>query len=442
MSRGFPEIPTVECPDNVAWTGAFPSFLARTAVERGPIFRLALDDAASSPVFMVGPEANRFVLHTHREYFSHDRGWTPIVGEWLGHGLLNMDPPEHTRHRRMMNPAFTSAYLATYLPIMQRVIAERTSDWIERGEVDLFHEAREIAFDVAAAALVGFHTGAETNRLRELFYALLHGFDATQETWEQYVWRRDRILDELHRLVLPLIATRRAILPDEQPHDVLGTIIHARDEDGSALDDEQVLAHVKILLVAGHETTTTLGAWVLYLLATHPDYLARVEAELRPVIEDPNAPIPFEALRSTRVLDNFVKETGRLYSPVFNVPRGVLADVEFGGYTLAGGEQVRLALAACHRLPDVFADPEVFDPGRFDVPREEDRRTPYALVTFGGGPRVCIGMQFAQIEVKAIVTHVLRRFRFEPVPDQDLRHVGYWTAFLPNGIRVRVARRR
>lgn len=92
-------------------------------------------------------------------------------------------------------------------------------------------------------------------------------------------------------------------------------------------------------------------------------------------------------------------------------------------------------------MPHVFANPEVFDPERFEAPREEDRRTPYALVTFGGGPRVCIGMHFAQIEVKALVAHVLRRFRLAPIPDQDIRHVGYWTAFLPNGIRVRVTPR-
>jgi hypothetical protein len=86
---------------------------------------------------MVGPDANRFVFLTGREHFSHNLGWTPVVGQTLGHGLLNMDPPEHTRHRALMNPAFTTNFMAAYLPLMQRIIAERTATWLEQAEIDL-----------------------------------------------------------------------------------------------------------------------------------------------------------------------------------------------------------------------------------------------------------------------------------------------------------------
>ena len=74
----------------------------------------------------------------------------------------------------MMNPAFSAAFMATYLPVMRRVIASRTADWVARGEVDLYTESRQITFDVAAATLVGLETGAEADRLRDLFYGLLH----------------------------------------------------------------------------------------------------------------------------------------------------------------------------------------------------------------------------------------------------------------------------
>ncbi|MGZ3681568.1 MAG: cytochrome P450, partial [Ktedonobacterales bacterium] len=98
----------------------------------------------------------------------------------------------------------------------------------------------------------------------------------------------------------------------------------------------------------------------------------------------------------------FIRETGRLHSPVQNVPRGVVQDVEFAGYTIPAGTDVRLALAGCHRMERYFANPDTFDPDRFAPPREEDRKTPYSLVTFGGGPRLCIGVNFANIEVKAL----------------------------------------
>jgi cytochrome P450 len=103
---------------------------------------------------------------------------------------------------------------------------------------------------------------------------------------------------------------------------------------------------------------------------------------------------------------------------------------------------VLVSLAACHRLPDVFANPDTFDPDRFAPPREEDKRTPYSLVTFGGGPRICIGINFAQIEVKAMAAHILRHYSLTPVPDQQIQQVYYGpTAELPNGILLRVTRR-
>lgn len=438
MAAPFAKIPTLDFPENAVITGALPSFLARTAVERGPIFMLRTTTEGDF-VFLVGPDANRFVMHTHREHFSHDQGWTPVVGDWLGKGLLNMDPPEHTMHRRMMNPAFTSSYLAGYLPLMHQVIVDRVRDWLGRERVDLQVEAREITFDVAAVALAGLRAGTEVDRLRELFYGLLHGFDDTQESWDEYAKQQKRILDELDQTLLRMIASRRELQPNEQPRDVLAKIVQARDDQGEMLSDAQLLAHVKILLVAGHETTTSLGAWVLYLLASRLDYRQRVEAEIDALAVPADESIPFERLRSLHVLDLFVREAGRLYSPVLNVPRGVVRDFEFGGYEVPAGTQVRLAIAACHLLPAIFRDPEMFDPERFEPPRDEDSKTPYALTTFGGGPRTCIGMSFAQLEVKALAAHVLRTIRLEPVEGQRLAHAGFWTAFVPNGVWIRAS---
>ena len=442
MSKSLSALPAVRFSGDDIMSGQFPALQARAAIEHGPIYKWVIDQGMDSGeyVFMVGPEANRFVLHTGRQHFSHDLGWTPIIGDSLGKGLLNMDDPEHARHRKMWNPAFTSAYMESYLPVIQRVIAERAGRWPQRDMVDLYAEAREITFDAAAAALGGFQTGAEVDHLRSLFYTLLHGFDGGSETWEEFYTKMLRTRDELGAMLIGLIAERRNLPDGQQPRDVVGMMARARDEEGRALSDEQLLAHVNILLVAGHETTTTLGSWVLYLLATMPEQRRRIEAELDARLGDSDGPISAEALRSLKMLDNFIKEAGRLYPPVLNVPRGVVEDFEFAGYHIPAGTPIRLALGASHLLPDVFAEPERFDPDRFAPPREEDKRTPYSLVTFGGGPRICIGINFANIEVKALAAHVLRRYGLEaaalPPP-----HAGHWTAVLPGGLWVRARER-
>lgn len=448
MTKSYQEIPILEFPPGREWGPGLAQFIAETSRELGPVFRRPVrfqSDRTAELLYLVGADANRMVFHTQRERFSHDRGWTPVIGETLGHGLLNMDPPEHTRHRLLMNPAFTSAYIATYLPVMERVIADRTRDWADRVGIDLVEESREIAFDVAAAALVSARTGPQVDRLRELFYLLLHGFDRRgdqEETWDSFLQRRNAAQAELAGVLLTMIAARRAGTDTTKPSDVLGMIGNARDEAGNALSDEQILAHVNILLVAGHETTTMLGGWVLYLLSTHPAYLARVEAELHAALGPADdATLTVEAVRATPLLGNAIKEAGRLESPVQTLPRGVIRPFEFDGYAIPAGTQVRLAIGATHRLPAIFPDPDRFDPDRFAPPRDEERRTPYALATFGGGTRICIGINFAQIEVKALAASVLRRYRLEPLSPQRPEQMSGITSWVPEGIHMRAVAR-
>jgi retinoid hydroxylase len=437
--------PRVEIPE-FYWQHAdqLGGYFAELAQRHGPIFSYTPREgpvAGRDVVYLVGPEANRLVLLTRRECFSHDAGWTPVMGELLGHGLLNMDPPEHTRHRALMNPAFTAAYMATYLPVMQRVIAERTRAWRDVGQVDLLSEAREITFDVAAAALVGFETGPEVDWLRERFYTILHGAPREGEDWQAAGMRLMQVHQELQQRLRELIAARRAA----PTNDVLGLLVAAHDEHGDALSDEQLLAHVNILLVAGHETTTTLGAWLLYLLAGEPAIGERIDAELRAVLgapeedEEEEAPLTPEAFRSLPLLSAAIREAGRLHPPVIMVPRGVVAPVEFGGYTIEAGTPVFLVIAGSHRLPNLFQDPSRFDPDRFLPPREEDRKQPYALVTFGGGPRICLGINFAQIEVTALAVHVRRHFQVTPLPGREIVQWGGILQALPEGIPARVA---
>ena len=440
-TRPFDDIPIITRPDN--YPLVMPTYLAEQARRVGPIFRARVGgemQAAFGPwiVFMVGPEANRFVMHSHRDHFSHDLGWSPTLGGIFEKGLLNTDDPEHARQRKLMSPAFAIGYMSRYLPIMNRVIADRTRDWAARGEVDVYAETRKITFDVAAECLTALRTGAEVDHLRELFYTLLQSDFEDGETMAEYIARMMSVRAELDGLLLAKIAERRSAPTD----DVLGMLVKAGDDQSPAFTDRELLGQLHILLVAGHETTTTLSAWLLYLLAEHPELTARIHDEMDDALAATGGEITLDAIKAMRLLGATVEETGRLYPPVGNVPRGAVKDYTFGGYHVPAGTRVLLSLAACHRLPEVFANPDEFDPDRFMPPREEDKRTPYSLVTFGGGPRICIGINFAQVEVKAMAAHILRRYTLTSVPDQLIAHAYYSpVAALLNGLRLRVAPR-
>src|SRR5262249_3477361 len=184
-------------------------------------------------------------------------------------------------------------------------------------------------------AVAGIDRIDEVERLQRLFFALLPrtriGND--EAAYEEYARGAIAAKNELDSILLHLIAQRRAASED-QTRDVLGMIVHALDDDGRPLTDEEVLGHLYILLVAGHETTTTLAAWTLYLLATEPEQRARVEAELSAQLAGSSGPLTVDAARNLHRLDLFIREAGRLHSPVQNVPRGVLQGVTFAGYTV------------------------------------------------------------------------------------------------------------
>lgn len=431
-ARPFADIPLVDVPED--YFHRIGPYLAQMYAEHGPVFRTNVND--HDVAYLVGPEANRFLLLTDRLKFSHYIGWAKIFGveDAFGNGLLTMDGPEHDDHRRMMNPAFTINYMDRYLPIMQRIIAARTGTWAARGEVDVYDEARKITFDVAAETLAGLTPGPEVDEFRELYVRMLRM--EFRGDWDEYNARIEALKHDLSALLLPKIAEKRAHPSD----DVLGMLAQARDKAGNPLSDEQLIAHTNILLVAGHETSTSLSAWLLYALTQHPEYLARVRDEQAALVPE-GTDATLDAIQHMKVLDNALSETERLYPPVQYAPRGTVEPFDFHGYHFPAGTHVFYAITASHRIPSIFAEPERWDPDRFAPPREEGRRTPYALVGFGGGPRICIGINFAKVEIKAMVSQIVRRYDLAPAPDQEIT---LWGAISrpAHGIRMIVRSKR
>jgi len=437
------DLPTFDERPDVALE--MPSQLAAMAQRCGPIFKRELPDALASGakrlVYLVGPEANRFVLQTHRDRFSHEHGMVSLLGPLFGKSLLGMDGELWAMHRRFLAPAFTTDAVALQGRMIYDIIASRVRKWPDSGVIDLVAEARETAFDVSASTLLGNDVLPELNSLRGCFSSMLDVLRRPPaETPESLVHNTQHDHDTLRSVLLPIISTAVAARQGTVAADVLGLLFQAHDQAGAPLAAEQLVAHLSLLLAAGYENTATLAAWTLALVATHRSVLLRVLQELETVLGSrAEARISPEQVRELRFLGLAINEAGRLHSPVRNVARGVVQSFEFGGYAIPAGEQIRLALAAGHRLPNVFADPAIFDPDRFAPPRQEGRG--YELLIFGGGPRVCLGASLAHLEVRILVAHILRTFHLELINDQQLKNEGVLLASPPDGIRVRVVRK-
>ncbi|GER90858.1 putative cytochrome P450 [Dictyobacter vulcani] len=429
----YEAIPYVQLPDD--YQLHLGEILGEAYAQHGPIFRASFFDMQDI-VYMVGPEANRFVLVSNRQKFSNYVGWGTIFGvvETFGRGLLSMDGAEHDQQRKVMNPAFTVSYMDRYLPLMNRVIREQVATWAERPEVNIYDEARKLTFEVAAETLTSLKPGAEVERFRELYMSLIDVPEtiATNQEFQEHIKRTHH---EIAQLLEPKIEERRQHPGD----DVFSLLVNARDAQGNMMSNEQIIAHVNILLVAGHETSTSLSAWLLYLLTQHPEYTQRILTEQEQILGQKVDP-GLDDLKRMKVLEYALSEAERLYAPVPNGPRGVTEDFVFNGYQVPAGSFLFYSIIGSHMLPHIFKDPATFDPDRFAAPREEHKKHPYALVGFGGGPRICIGINFAQIEIKAMVSHILRNYKLELVPDQHIVQVYGVTGQPMNGIYMRVSK--
>jgi cytochrome P450 len=195
-------------------------------------------------------------------------------------------------------------------------------------------------------------------------------------------------------------------------------LMEARDEEtGEVMDDKQLRDEVMTLLLAGHETTSTALSWTLYLLSKHAEVRERLEAEVDAVLGDRTPSM--EDLPDLPYANRVLQESMRLYPPAWGLARWCHEADEVGGYYLPPNSSVTLSPFLTHRHPDFWPEPERFDPERF-APEQEKGRPRFAYIPFGGGPRLCIGNQFAMTEAMIILVTIVQRYRLELMPGHEV----------------------
>jgi cytochrome P450 len=213
-------------------------------------------------------------------------------------------------------------------------------------------------------------------------------------------------------------------------------LMAARDEaTGAGLDDEALRGEITTMIFAGHETTANTLTWACYLLAQQPDVEHKLFAEVEAVLNGrPPAMADLANLPYTRQV---IDETLRLYPPAWGFGRQSIEADEIGGYPIAAKSNILIPIFAIHRHPAYWDEPERFDPERFDADRPTDRPR-FVYLPFGGGPRVCIGQQFALIEATLILASIVQRCRLELVPGYVAQPEAKLTLTVANGLPMAV----
>ncbi|MEP7117942.1 MAG: cytochrome P450, partial [Acidobacteriota bacterium] len=237
-----------------------------------------------------------------------------------------------------------------------------------------------------------------------------------------------RALGDVDGVVARIIAEHRRGASDRP--DVLTLLMDARDADsGAAFTDAELRNEVVTMLLAGHETTASALSWTLALLASHPEAATRVRAEVDAVLGR-RAPT-LDDLAHLTCTTQVIQESMRLFPPIWAIERRAVRAGVIGGFAIPAGSSVIISPYVLHRHPDFWPDPERFVPERFD-----GTRTPSAYLPFGGGPRYCVGSEFAMMEARLVIAMVMQAWRLTVVPGQIVAPAPGLTLRLRHGLRV------
>jgi retinoid hydroxylase len=410
-----------------------PDFANKRRQQYGVIFRTHI--IGRPTVVMSGAAANKFILATHFDKFSWRDGWPDNFKELLGASLFLQEGAEHQRNRKLLMPAFHGKALVNYVATMTEITDRYLAKWEQTGTLTWFPELKHLTFEIASCLLIGSQPGAETAKLSQWFTELTQGLFTLPLRWSQTTYgralaARDAILDHIDRVVLA-----RQKHPTQ---DALGLLVQSQDEEGNSLSIAELKVQALLLLFAGHETTTSLVASLCMALAQHPEVLAQARAEQQQLGID--TPITLDCLKQMTYLDRVLREVERMYPPIGGGFRGVVEEFEFNGYRVPKGWQVLYRIPEAHFDKEIYPAPDAFDPDRFNPDRYEYKPSDYTFVTYGGGSRICIGMAFAQMELKIIAASLLRRYSWELLPHQNLTLDPIPTLHPRDGLKVKFQR--
>jgi cytochrome P450 len=366
----------------------------------------------------------------------------------LGNGLLTSEDSFWLRQRRLAQPAFHRQRLIE----MADAMASCTEQMLERWErmasigeaVDLVAEMMALTQGIIVRTMFSTDLGETAEIVNRTWPIINRRIGET--FWSSKLetalplpanQRFRRALQELDTVVYRIIADRRRSGRDEA--DLLSMFLSARDDEtGTGMTDRQLRDEVMTMLLAGHETTSLALSWLYYLLSQHPDADHAIADEVDRVVG--GGRLTFTHVDRLTWTRRVLEESLRLYPPAWGFSRLALADDVLGGYHVAKGSIVFVIPFVVHRRPKLWTDPERFDPNRF-APERESMRPRFAYIPFGGGPRGCIGNQFAMLEAVLIVASIAQRYRIELIADQQIRAEPLITLRPVPGIRGTIRRR-
>jgi cytochrome P450 len=413
-------------PSSKSWTGTFKQYsrdplgyLQKLSTEYGDIVTMRYYNLR---FYLVNhPDFIEEVLVTYNRKFIKGRVLRANK-RLFGNGLLTSEGDFWLRQRRLAQPAFHRGRVGSYADTMVRYTERLIADWKSGEERNVHAEMMRLTLQIVAKTLFDADVEGEAARVGIALEAIMELNSDFRKLMLTPSWlpiprniRAAAATRRLDKIIFRFIAQRRANPADKG--DLLSMLLAAQDDDGTHMTDRQLRDEVITIFLAGHETTANALSWTWLLLSQNSVAEAKLHAELDAVLGGRSPSLA--DLANLRYAGNVITESLRLYPPAWGMARLAIEDVEIGGYPIPKGCGVSLAQWIVHRDPRWFDSPETFRPERWEG--DLMKRLPrFAYFPFGGGPRQCIGSNFALMEATLLLAAIAQKFRVRVIPEQEI----------------------
>lgn len=416
-------------------------FLGKNSKKHGGIYRLT--SRFKKIIVVQDPELVKHVLQDNNKNYVKSFGYD-VLGMLLGKGLLTSEGDFWRKQRRLAQPAFHRERLNA----MVQSMVDCTKDYIailetKRGqEVDVSKEMMHVTLHIVAQSLFGSNVTDIVDAVgKEMDVAQELAIERISNPLKLPVWvpipsnlREKKSIARLDKIMMDIIEKRRK--STQTYNDLLQMLMEAKDEEtGEQMSDRQLRDECMTIFLAGHETTALALTWLWYVLDQNPDEIDKLRAEAETVLQgrDPEMGDVMK-LEYTRMA---IEETMRLYPPAWVIGRRNLEADTIGGYNIPAPTNILMPVYQMHRDPDIWEQPEAFIPERFRKDKIKEKHR-FAYFPFGGGPRLCIGNNFALMEMQVVVAMLVTRFRFTLVPGHPVVLDPLVTLRAKHGMRMKV----
>lgn len=399
------------------------NFLLQCSREHGPVVPLRLPFLRAY-LLTDSADIERVLVTDHRNFVKPLWLRTAAVRRLLGDGLVNSDGDNWKRQHDECQPAFHPAMMEAYGQTIIKLAERSIAAWAPGETRNIQHDMARLTLEIVVETMFGANTAVIPTDIGDAMDTVMESFGSTSSVFG----------------LMPRIPSQSEIKAMRRLDTLIDTLIAGESHHAKLLSNlggtkKQVRDQVKTFLAAGHESSALALTWAFLLMAERPEVESKLASEIQDVIGD-RTPVPSDTARLVYA-NAVIKETLRLYPPLWMTGRKAIKPIELHGHKIKAGSLLLTSQWAVQRSPKYFTDPDAFRPERW-LSEETSSLPRFAYFPFGGGPRTCIGQNFAVMESVLILTSIIQKFKLEMTEGNDTRPMATMTLRPTKNLRMTV----